>query len=128
VPSISVVTPTLNQGRFIERTIRSVLEQNCAALEYVVCDGGSTDGTLRILNGYTDRLKLISEPDRGQAHAVNKGLRATSGEIIGWLNSDDIYRPGTLSKVHDFMAARTEVDVLYGDAEFIDALDGVLGP
>jgi glycosyltransferase involved in cell wall biosynthesis len=128
VPTISVVTPTLNQGRFIERTIRSVLDQNFPALEYFVCDGGSTDDTLRILDGYAHRLTLISESDRGQADAVNKGVRLTSGEIIGWLNSDDVYCPGALSRVHEFMGAQPELDVVYGDAEFMDAVDGVLGP
>jgi glycosyltransferase involved in cell wall biosynthesis len=118
----------LNQGRFIERTIRSVLDQNCSTLDYVVCDGGSTDDTLRVLDIYADRLRIISEADLGQADAVNKGVRATSGEIIGWLNSDDVYWPGALLKVDEFMAARPEIDVLYGDAKLIDAADAVLGP
>lgn len=125
--SIAVVTPTLNQGRFIERTVRSVLEQHSSLIEYVVCDGGSTDDTLHILDGYADRLKLISEPDRGQADAVNKGVRVTSGEIIGWLNSDDVYCSDAVSRVLEFMASRPELDVVYGDAQVIDAHDRVLG-
>jgi glycosyltransferase involved in cell wall biosynthesis len=128
VPTISVVTPALNQGRFIERTVRSVLEQNYSALEYVVRDGGSTDETLGILGNYADCIRVISEFDHGQADAVNRGVRATSGEIIGWLNSDDIYCAGALSTVAEFMASRPEVDVAYGDAQVIDAVDTVLGP
>jgi glycosyltransferase involved in cell wall biosynthesis len=126
--SIAVVTPSLNQGRFLERTIASVREQQCVGLEHVVCDGGSTDETLQILDRNADCLRLISKSDRGQADAVNKGLRATSGEIIGWLNSDDVYCPGALAEVHEFMMARPEVDIVYGDAQLIDAVDGVLGP
>jgi glycosyltransferase involved in cell wall biosynthesis len=126
--SISIVTPSLNQGRFIERTIRSVLDQNYPALEYVVCDGGSTDQTLSVLDLYRDRLRAISEPDGGQAAAVNKGIRMTSGEIIGWLNSDDVYCPGSLRSVAEFMMNRPAIDVVYGDACLIDADGGPLGP
>jgi glycosyltransferase involved in cell wall biosynthesis len=117
----------LNQGRFIERTIRSVLGQEYLPLEYVVYDGGSTDGTLRTLAGFADRLILFSEVDRGQADAVNKGIRATSGDVICWLNSDDVYAPGSLASVASFMAAMPDVDVVYGDAQLIDADDRVLG-
>jgi glycosyltransferase involved in cell wall biosynthesis len=127
VIGISVVTPSLNQGRFVERTIRSVLEQGYSPLEYVVCDAESTDETSAILDRFGDQLRLIREPDTGQAQAVNKGIRATAGEVIGWLNSDDVYLPRTLFHVAELFAAQPEIDVLYGDAQLIDADDTVLG-
>jgi GT2 family glycosyltransferase len=95
---ISVVTPSFNQARFVERTIASVLgQQGEFELEYLVVDGGSTDGTLDILRRHEGRLSWISEPDRGQSDALNKGFRRTSGEVLAWLNSDDVYEPGALA-------------------------------
>jgi glycosyltransferase involved in cell wall biosynthesis len=122
-----VVTPSLNQGRFIERTIQSVLDQDYPDLEYVICDGCSSDQTPQVLNSYADRARVIREPDDGQAAAVNKGIRATSGEVIGWLNSDDVYRQGALATVSAYFGRHPEVDVVYGDAHLIDADDNIIG-
>ena len=124
---ISVVTPSLNQAAFIEATIRSVLDQDYPALDYIVIDGGSTDGTVEILKRYDSRLRWVSEPDQGQADAINKGLRMAEGDILAYLNSDDLYLPGTLSRVTEYLAAHPEASWVYGDCRLIDEAGNAIG-
>ena len=120
---LSVVTPSFNQGRFIERTLRSIADQDGVAIEHIVFDGGSIDETRAILERFEPPVRWVSEPDRGQAHAVNKAILASSGDIIGWLNSDDVYYPGAAASVMAFFEAHPDVDVLYGMADHIDPDD-----
>lgn len=124
-PSLAAVTPSYNQGEFIERTIRSVLEQDVDDLEYVVMDARSTDETLDVLASFAHdpRFRYVSEKDDGQADAVNKGIAATSNDVICWINSDDIYYPGALAAVQDFFAENPEVDVVYGHGAHIETND-----
>jgi glycosyltransferase involved in cell wall biosynthesis len=124
-PLVSIVTPSFNQGRFIAETIRSVLSQDYPRIEYLVVDGGSSDGTLEILHQFGDRLRWTSEPDRGQSDAINKGWRATSGEIVAWLNSDDVYHPGAITKVAGFFQTHPDVDLVYGDCDHINDQGGI---
>jgi glycosyltransferase involved in cell wall biosynthesis len=121
-PKICVVTPSFNHGRFIEATVRSVLDQDYPNLEYWVIDGGSSDATVSILKSIDDpRLHWISEPDRGQSDALNKGYSRGGGDILGWLNSDDTYAPGALRAAAEFFQKNLQAGVVYGNADFIDA-------
>ena len=127
LPLVSIVTPSLNQGRFIRDTIESVLSQEYPGLEYIVIDGGSTDDTIEILRSYGDRLTWRSAPDAGQADAVNSGFRLAKGEILGWLNSDDTYYPGAVKAAVGHLAANTDTAMVYGDACYIDEKNAVTG-
>jgi glycosyltransferase involved in cell wall biosynthesis len=120
----SIVTPSYNQGDFIERTLRSVVAQSAEGLqiEHVVFDGGSTDNTVEILKRYPP-VRWVSKKDKGQSDAVNQGIRATDGEVIGWLNSDDIYYPGAIVSVAAYLDAHPDIDVVYGMADHIDLED-----
>jgi glycosyltransferase involved in cell wall biosynthesis len=121
---ITVITPSYNQGHFIERTIKSILGQDFGGeLEYLIIDGGSTDNTLEILRKFEGRLKWTSEKDEGLADAVNKGLDRATGEVIGWLNSDDLYLPGTLQRVAGHFETHPECMWLYGRCRIIDEDD-----
>lgn len=128
LPLVSIITPSFNQGEFIAATIDSVLTQDYPAIEYLVVDGGSTDGTLDVLRSYGARLNWISEPDQGQADAVNKGIARTQGAIVAWLNADDLYVPGAVARGVAELEAHPNAALVYGNAEFIDRAGTVLGP
>lgn len=123
---VSIITPSYNQGRFVEQTIQSVVSQSWGLLEYIVVDGGSTDNTVQVLQRYRDRLTWISERDRGQADAVNKGIALSTGDIVGWLNSDDVYYPGAVEAAVQFFEDHPECDLVYGDAYHIDQNGAVI--
>jgi glycosyltransferase involved in cell wall biosynthesis len=126
-PLVSIITPTFNQARYLEASIRSVLAQEYSPLEYLVIDGGSTDGSLAILDRYADRLtRWISEPDTGQADAINKGFRLAKGEIVAWLNSDDLYLPGAIAEAVQALAEHPEAGMVCGDGILIDEANRLL--
>lgn len=127
LPLVSIITPSFNQGRFIRRTIESVLSQDYPKLEYLVMDGGSTDETLDILRSYGNRLTWRYGPDGGQADAVNAGISLARGEILGWLNSDDTYQPGAVKAAVTYLAAHPDTAMVYGNAHYIDEQDRVIG-
>lgn len=120
-PKISVVTPSFNQGQFIEETIRSVLLQSYPNLELIIIDGGSTDNTQEIIKKYETWIKYwVSEPDRGQSHAINKGIGKATGEILFWLNSDDLVLPGTFALVAQVFSDNPETKMVIGQAKVIN--------
>lgn len=125
---VSIVTPSYNQARFLERTIRSVLNQSYGNIEYVVMDGESTDESVEIIKRYSSDLTYwISESDRGPADACNKGFQYTSGEILGYLNSDDVLFSHAIEAMVEVFTAEPDVDIVYGNASIIDEKDNVLG-
>ncbi len=122
-PKISIITPSYNQGKYIERTIKSVLDQNYPNLEYIVMDGGSTDETVDILKKYDDKIIWTSEPDKGQTDAINKGIRRSTGDIIGYLNSDDTYEPEAFTTVANFFVSHPQAAFIHGKGKHIDEND-----
>ncbi len=119
-PKISIITPSYNQGHFIEETIRSVLLQDYPDIEYIVVDGKSNDNTIEILKKYGNHLTWTSEPDEGQTDAINKGLKKSTGDIVAYLNSDDIYQPGTFLKIVHYFKNHPETAMIYGNIVHIN--------
>jgi hypothetical protein len=117
MPLISIITPSYNQAPYLEQAIRSVLEQGYPDLEYIIVDGGSTDGSIEIIERYAHRLAWwVSEPDSGQAEAINKGFKHASGDLIAWLNSDDLYLPGAVNAAADALESNPKLGMVFGDA------------
>ncbi len=119
-PRISIITPSFNQAEFIGSTIESVLGQGYPDLEYIVVDGGSTDGTVEILKKYGSKLRWVSEKDRGQSDAINKGIRMSTGEIVAYLNSDDVYEQGALKMVAEYFSSHPGAMWVTGRCRIID--------
>jgi glycosyltransferase involved in cell wall biosynthesis len=130
LPLVSIVTPTLQRADYLERTLRSVRAQTYPNVEHIVIDGGSTDGTLELLERYagTYNLRWISEPDRGMYDAINKGLRMANGEILAYLNSDDLYFPWTVDVVVELLDDHPEADLVYGDFVRVDEVHRTVVP
>lgn len=124
LPRISVITPSYNQAEYLERTIRSVLDQEYPHIEYIIIDGGSTDGSVELIKRYESRLAYwVSEKDRGQAHAINKGLQRATGDWVGWQNSDDTYYPGAFDQLAAAAQANRATQLIIGNMNLIDGDD-----
>ena len=127
-PLVSVVTPSFNQARFLERTIVSVLGQDYPRLEYIIVDGGSTDGSQSIIEKYAARIAWwVSEPDAGQTDALNKGFARAHGDILAWLNSDDEWLPGAVSSAVKALIQHSDSGLVYGAVNYIGADDRIIG-
>lgn len=127
-PLVSVITPSFNQASFLPVALESVRAQDYQPIEHLVFDGGSTDGSVEILQNHVPEVRAEIGPDGGQADAVNRGLRAASGEIIGWLNSDDFYYPGAIARAVSHLQAHPECAVVYGAAQYVDPQGQPLDP
>lgn len=125
---LSVVTPSYNQARFLRQTIESVLSQQGVELEYIIIDGGSTDGSVEIIQEYAPRLAYwVSEKDKGQTEAINKGFARATGDVLCWLNSDDLLLPGAAAEALAYLADHPEVGMVYGACTYIDENGRVIG-
>jgi glycosyltransferase involved in cell wall biosynthesis len=125
---VSIITPSYNQAPYLEETIRSVLAQDYPQIEYAIVDGGSTDGTLEIIKKYEEQLAWwVSEQDKGQTDAINKGFGRARGEILAWLNSDDTYEPGAIAAAVKYLQEHPEVGMVYGNCNFINESGRVIG-
>jgi len=128
LPLVSIVTPSFNQASYLEETICSVLKQDYPRIEYIVVDGGSTDGSASIIEKYADKLAWwVSEVDNGQTDAINKGFGRANGQILAWLNSDDTYEPRAVSSAVKYLQEHPEVGMVYADCNFIDEQGRVIG-
>lgn len=126
-PLVSIVTPSFNQAEYIEMTLQSVLRQEYEPIEYIVIDGASTDGSRDIIESYSDQLDYwISEPDQGQVDAINKGLRKATGEVVAWINSDDMYVAGAVQEAVNALRENPEVGMVYGDGIMVDGTNKLL--
>lgn len=120
-PKISIITPSFNQGKFLEDTIRSVLSQEYLNLEYIIIDGGSADNSVDIIKKYEQHISYwVSESDKGQSDAINKGFKVATGELIAWMNSDDMYADGVFDRVAELHQSLENIDVFYADKIHID--------
>jgi glycosyltransferase involved in cell wall biosynthesis len=127
-PKISIVTPSYNQAEFLERTILSVLNQNYPNLEYIIIDGGSTDGSIEIIKKYEKYLAYwVSENDKGQTDAINRGFSKSTGEILAYINSDDTYIPGAFSKIGNVFNKNPRIDLVFGNINYVDSHDNLVG-
>lgn len=128
LPTVSIVTPSFNQAPFLEETIKSVLEQDYPRIEYIVMDGGSTDGSVDVIKKYQNRLAFwVSEQDKGQTDAINKGFNRASGDILAWINSDDTYHPKAVGEAVSYLVKHPDVAMVYADCDFIDEQGKVIG-
>ena len=125
--SCSIVVPSLNQARFLGPCLDSLLSQKGVQLEVIVCDGGSTDGSVDILRRYGDQLVWSSEPDSGQTHAINRGIKRATNEVVGYLNSDDLLLPGALENVLPHLCSPSGPEMVYGEANFVDEVGDTIG-